>query len=79
VVTVRYTTSKAATVELRLMRDQRRVSQVRVEAVQGRNTIRLRVPQRAGNYRLALTAKASDGQRATADARLTVKRPQPAR
>jgi hypothetical protein len=79
VVAVRYMTTQAAAVELRIMRGQRRVSRIYVDAAQGRNTVRVRVPQRTGNYRLVLAATSSSGHRATDSALLAVKRTQRAR
>jgi DNA-binding beta-propeller fold protein YncE len=73
-VKLRYSTTTAATIELRLVRGSRRVASVCANAQPGRNTIRLRAPSRPRRYRVELIAATGDGQRATDRARLTVTR-----
>jgi len=69
---VRYGATADATVELRVLRAGRRVARARGRARSGRNAIRLRLPRKAGRYRLVLTAVAADGQRTGDRARLTI-------
>ncbi|WP_051324754.1 NHL repeat-containing protein [Candidatus Solirubrobacter pratensis] len=73
-LTLRYAATTKATVELRLLRGTRRVARIRGNASNGRNTIRLRAPRRAGRYWLTLTAVSGDGQRTIDRARLTITR-----
>ena len=73
-VTLRYATTTAATIELRVLTGRRRVARVRATADAGRNTIRLRAPGRARRYRVHAIATTADGQTATDRARLTVTR-----
>jgi hypothetical protein len=72
-----YVSTGAATVTLRVLRGNKVVFTQDVRAKTGRNSITLsgKVPiGTAGLYRLALTARSADGQRATASARLRVTR-----
>jgi hypothetical protein len=71
-VTLRYATTTAVTIELRVMTGRRRIADLRADAHAGRNTIRLRAPRLARRYRVDVIATAGDGQTATDRARLTV-------
>ena len=71
---LRYAATTSATVGLRVMRGRRAIARARSRARLGSNTIRLRVPRRAGRYRVVLVATTSDGQRVTRAVRLTVRR-----
>jgi len=73
-VTVRYASTRSASVELRVLKGNRRFARVRRSARFGRNSLRIRAPRRSGRYRLELVASTPGGQRATDRARLTVKR-----
>ena len=71
-VTLRYVTTVAAEVELRVLRGRRRVKTVRGHARAGHNRLRLRAPRAAGRYRLVLQARGNDDQQATAGVPLVV-------
>jgi len=73
-VTLRYSTTRGASVEVRVLRVRRRVARVRRRSRAGRNRIRIRAPRRAGRYRLELVAITRGGQRATDRGRLTIRR-----
>ena len=74
-VGLRYATTTAATIELRVLSGSRRVARLRANAHAGRNTILLRAPGRARRYRVQVIATTRDGQTATDRARLTVTNP----
>ena len=78
-VTLRYATTTAATIELRVFAGRRRVALVRANAQAGRNRLRLQAPRPVRRYRLQLIATSRDGQRATDSALLTVVRNRRAR
>jgi DNA-binding beta-propeller fold protein YncE len=71
-VTLRYATTIAATIELRVVSGRARLASVRANARAGRNAISVRAPSRARRYRLELIATSGDGQTATDRALLTV-------
>ncbi len=73
-VTLRYSTTKGASVEVRVLRGGRRVARVRRRSRAGRNRIRIHAPRRPGRYRLEVVATSRGGQRATDRGRLTVRR-----
>jgi NHL repeat len=67
-VTLRYAATEGASVQVRVMRRGRTVARVRGRARDGSNSIRVRVPARAGRYQLRLTATTADGRVAGARA-----------
>jgi NHL repeat-containing protein len=69
---VRFVVTAAADVRLAVSGGGARPVSRRVAA--GRRVLRLRLPRRPGRYRLTLTARSGDGQRAGDRARLTVRR-----
>jgi hypothetical protein len=68
-VRLRYATTTAATIELRVLSGSRRVALELANTHAGRNTIRLRAPGRARRYRVQLIGTTRDGQTATDRAR----------
>ena len=73
-VTLRYASTRSATVEVRLLRGSRREAMFRGSARAGRNRIAIRAPRSARRYRLELVATTPAGQRSTDSGRLTVRR-----
>ncbi|MEX2196895.1 MAG: hypothetical protein WD844_16595 [Thermoleophilaceae bacterium] len=70
---LRYAATRGARVEVTLLRGRRRAGRTRGRSRTGRNQIAVRVPRRAGRYRIAIVARTADGQRATDRATLTVR------
>jgi hypothetical protein len=59
-VTLRYLATADAEVTLAVRRGTRTVARSTVQARQGRNSVRVRAPRRAGRYAIVLRARASD-------------------
>jgi serine/threonine-protein kinase len=73
-VTIRYAATAAADVTIRMRRNGHTVKKLVRHAHDGRNTVRFRMPRRAGRYTLEIKAVGSDGQVATDSARVTLAR-----
>jgi hypothetical protein len=73
-IRLRYVSTVAAAVELRLLKGRRALARVRGRAKAGRNRIGVRAPRTAGRYTLQLSASAN-GRRDTERIRLRVSAP----
>lgn len=71
---IRYRSTRPASVTASLFKGQRRIARVRRRARAGANRLRLRMPERSGRYVLHLRGRTADGRRDTVRARLIVAR-----
>jgi hypothetical protein len=61
VATVKVTLTRAAKITAVLVRGNKKIKSLTKEGVEGTNTIRVRLPKKAGKYILKVTALATDG------------------
>jgi len=74
-VSLRYVATRPALAQVELRRGKLLAAKTAASTRPGRNAVKLRVPGTPGTYRVVLTVRTVDGQRATDTATLTVTKP----